>query len=73
MPSTGCIANALAARGASVVLAVRDVGKGREAVARLTGITPGADITVQQLDLSSLDSVRAHADELRAAHPGIDL
>ncbi|WP_063733649.1 SDR family NAD(P)-dependent oxidoreductase [Streptomyces sp. RTd22] len=67
------IANVLAARGASVVLAVRNVDKGRDAAARVTGLNPGAEVTAQQLDLSSLDSVRAAAGALRAAHPRIDL
>lgn len=66
-------AQVLAARGASVVLAVRDVGKGKQAAARIADAAPGANVSVQQLDLSSLDSVRAAADELRAAHPRIDL
>ncbi|MDT0267309.1 SDR family NAD(P)-dependent oxidoreductase [Streptomyces sp. DSM 44915] len=61
-------AQLLAARGATVVLAVRDVEKGERAAARITG-----DVTVQALDLASLDSIRSAAAELRAAHPRIDL
>src|SRR5258708_19578000 len=66
-------AGVLAARGASVVLAVRDIEKGKRAAARIAGTAPGADVTVQHLDLTSLDSVRAAAGELRATHPRIDL
>jgi NAD(P)-dependent dehydrogenase (short-subunit alcohol dehydrogenase family) len=66
-------ARVLAARGASVVLAVRNLDKGKDAAARIGARTPGADVTVQSLDLSSLDSVRAAAEELRANHPKIDL
>jgi NAD(P)-dependent dehydrogenase (short-subunit alcohol dehydrogenase family) len=66
-------ARILAARGASVVLAVRDIEKGKRAAARIAGTAPGADVMVQPLDLASLDSIRAAADELRAQHPGIDL
>jgi NAD(P)-dependent dehydrogenase (short-subunit alcohol dehydrogenase family) len=61
-------ARMLAERGAAVVLAVRDVEKGKQAAARITG-----DVTVQALDLSSLDSIRSAAADLRAAHPRIDL
>ncbi|MEU0499469.1 SDR family NAD(P)-dependent oxidoreductase [Nocardia sp. NPDC005998] len=61
-------ARMLAARGAAVVLAVRDVEKGKQAAARITG-----DVTVQPLDLTSLDSIRSAAADLRAAHPRIDL
>ena len=63
----------LAARGASVVLAVRDVDKGKHAAARLADTVPGANLSVQHLDLTSLESIRAAADELRAKHPRIDL
>jgi NAD(P)-dependent dehydrogenase (short-subunit alcohol dehydrogenase family) len=66
-------ARVLAARGASVVLAVRDTEKGKRAAARIAGTNPGANVMVQPLDLASLDSVRAAAGELRAQHPGIDL
>ena len=66
-------AQALATRGASVVLAVRNVEKGKKAAARIAAAAPGATVTVQELDLSSLDSVRAAAAELRAGHPRIDL
>ena len=66
-------AQVLAARGASVVLAVRDIEKGKRAAARIAGTAPGANVTVQPLDLTSLDSIRAAAAELRARHPAIDL
>ncbi|MGW1451094.1 SDR family NAD(P)-dependent oxidoreductase [Micromonospora sp. NPDC002411] len=61
-------ARRLAERGASVVLAVRDTAKGKVAAARMNG-----DVSVRELDLTSLDSVRAAAAGLRASHPRIDL
>jgi NAD(P)-dependent dehydrogenase (short-subunit alcohol dehydrogenase family) len=61
-------ARALAEHGATVVLAVRDIEKGAEAARRIAG-----DVTVQALDLSSLESVRTAAADLRASHPRIDL
>src|SRR5215468_3128616 len=66
-------AQILAARGASVVLAVRDTGKGKAAAARIAAAAPGADVTVQPFDLASLESIRSAAAELRARHPAIDL
>jgi len=66
-------ARVLAARGASVVLAVRDTDKGKAAAARIAGTAPGANVTVQPLDLTCLESIRAAAAELRATHPRIDL
>jgi NAD(P)-dependent dehydrogenase (short-subunit alcohol dehydrogenase family) len=66
-------AKVLAGRGASVVLAVRNLDKGKDAVDRITTASPGADVTLQRLDLTSLASVRAAADELRDKHAKIDL
>jgi NAD(P)-dependent dehydrogenase (short-subunit alcohol dehydrogenase family) len=66
-------AQVLAARGAAVVLAVRDIEKGKRAAARIADTAPGANVMVQPLDLTSLDSIRAAAGELRARHPRIDL
>ncbi|ONI91359.1 short-chain dehydrogenase [Actinosynnema sp. ALI-1.44] len=66
-------AKVLAARGATVVLGVRDLAKGEAACHRIKADHPGADVRVQRLDLSSLDSVRKAADELRASHSQIDL
>ncbi|WP_290052008.1 SDR family NAD(P)-dependent oxidoreductase [Amycolatopsis solani] len=63
-------AKVLAERGATLVLAVRDVEKGKQAAAKLGA---NADVTVQELDLASLDSVRAAAAELRGTLPKIDL
>ncbi|MFI2284803.1 SDR family NAD(P)-dependent oxidoreductase [Nocardia beijingensis] len=66
-------ARALAAHGASVVLAVRDVDKGKHAADRIASAVPGADTAIQQLDLTSLASVRTAAEQLKSAHATIDL
>jgi NAD(P)-dependent dehydrogenase (short-subunit alcohol dehydrogenase family) len=66
-------AAALAGRGARVVLAVRNLEKGKQAVARITAATPGAEVELQELDLTSLESVRAAAARLRSGHDRIDL
>ena len=66
-------ARALAAKGAKVLIAVRDVEKGRAAVAKISGVHPAADVSVLELDLSSLASVRQAAARLRAEHDRIDL
>jgi NAD(P)-dependent dehydrogenase (short-subunit alcohol dehydrogenase family) len=64
---------ALAEKGAHVVLAVRNLDKGKDAAARITANSPHADVALTELDLTSLDSVRAAADQLRSAHNRIDL
>jgi NAD(P)-dependent dehydrogenase (short-subunit alcohol dehydrogenase family) len=66
-------AAALAEHGARVVLAVRNLDKGKDAAARITAQSPHADVTLAELDLTSLDSVRAAAAQLRSAHDRIDL
>ncbi|ABK71825.1 SDR family NAD(P)-dependent oxidoreductase [Mycolicibacterium smegmatis] len=66
-------ARALAAKGAHVVIAVRNLDKGRDAVDRIMASTPKADLKLQKLDVGSLDSVRTAADELKGAYPHIDL
>lgn len=66
-------ARVLAARGARVVLAVRDTAKGEQAAARIRGLSAAAEVTVHKLDLGSLASVRAAATEIGATFPRIDL
>ncbi|MFC8370125.1 oxidoreductase [Streptomyces sp. NPDC057239] len=61
-------ATELARRGAHVVLAVRDTAAGAKAARRI-----GGDTEVRELDLASLDSVRAFAAKLAADHPTVDL
>ena len=52
-------ARELAAHGARVVIACRDVGTGEAAAARMTG---GPPVTVSRLDLASMGSIRTFAD-----------
>jgi NAD(P)-dependent dehydrogenase (short-subunit alcohol dehydrogenase family) len=66
-------AEMLADKGAHVVLAVRNLDKGKDAVDRITAKSPKADVALQQLDLTSLDEIRKTAEELKAAHERIDL
>ena len=62
----------LARYGASVVLAVRDATKGVETAAEIRDDLPDADVSVLQLDLSSLASVRTAA-EMVAEYDRVDL
>jgi NAD(P)-dependent dehydrogenase (short-subunit alcohol dehydrogenase family) len=66
-------AAALAANGAHVVLAVRNLEKGKAAADLIAKATPGASVTVQELDLTSLESIRAAADQLKSDYDAIDL
>ncbi len=61
-------AKALAAKGAHVVIAVRNTDKGKQAAAQMSG-----DVTVQELDLTSLDSIGAAAEDIKTHVDKIDL
>jgi NAD(P)-dependent dehydrogenase (short-subunit alcohol dehydrogenase family) len=61
-------AHALAARGATVFGAARDLTKAEAAMARVQGDTK-TNVTLVELDLASLASVRACADHLAAQGP----
>ncbi|MGA3252810.1 MAG: SDR family NAD(P)-dependent oxidoreductase [Mycobacterium sp.] len=64
---------ALAGQGARVVLAVRNLDKGKQAATRIAEAHPGATVELQELDLTSLASIRAATEQLRADHDRIDL
>jgi NAD(P)-dependent dehydrogenase (short-subunit alcohol dehydrogenase family) len=60
-------ARALAAHGAGVVMAVRDLAKGEQAAQAVSdGAAPKATVELAELDLASLASVRACTDRLLA-------
>jgi NAD(P)-dependent dehydrogenase (short-subunit alcohol dehydrogenase family) len=64
---------ALAARGARVVLACRNLDKARVAAGRITAAQPAARVEPLHLDLGSLASVREAAATIRDSHPRLDL
>ena len=66
-------AEALAARGARVVLACRELRKAEHAAAQIGAACPSAKVQTVRLDLASLGSVHQAADELRSEYGRIDL
>jgi NAD(P)-dependent dehydrogenase (short-subunit alcohol dehydrogenase family) len=52
---------------------VRNLEKGKAAADLITRTNPGVNVAVQELDLTSLDSIRTAADELKSRHDSIDL
>jgi NAD(P)-dependent dehydrogenase (short-subunit alcohol dehydrogenase family) len=68
-------ARSLAARGASVIGAARDLEKAEQAIAqaRRDAAAAGGSIELIELDLASLKSVRACADELQAQGKPLDI
>jgi NAD(P)-dependent dehydrogenase (short-subunit alcohol dehydrogenase family) len=66
-------ARELARAGAQVVLACRNLQKGRAALADVGRAATGPVPELEELDLASLDSVRAFAGRFRSKHDGLDL
>lgn len=67
------IARRLAASGAEVVLPVRDRDRGAQAVDAIRAEAPAARLALCDLDLASLDSVRACTADLVAGGAPLDL
>jgi protochlorophyllide reductase len=67
------IARRLAVHGASVVLACRNLAKAQAAATSIRTTTPGAQVSVEQLDLADLSSIAAFAQARAAAHGRLDL
>ncbi|KPV42904.1 SDR family oxidoreductase [Alicyclobacillus ferrooxydans] len=66
-------ARALAAKGAEVVLAVRNLSKGRDTVQRIQSLTKGAKVEVELLDLASLNSVAEFCNRMIHRDRPIDI
>lgn len=66
-------ARMLAQRGANVLLACRNLGKGAEAMRRILEGRPTGNVTLESLDLSDLGSVASFATKVLATRPRIDL
>ena len=64
---------ALAEKGASVVMACRNLRKAEEAKAEVLATNPAARLDVMALDNASLASVRAFADAFKARYDRLDL
>jgi len=64
---------ALAAKGATVVMACRNLSKAEEAKAEVLAANPSARLDVMALDNASLASVRAFADAFKARYDRLDI
>ena len=62
----------LARKGAKVVMAVRSLTKGTEVANDMKREIPNADLSIRELDLSSLASVRTFAEMICNEFPAID-
>ncbi len=66
-------ARMLALKGARVVLACRNLEKGKAALERILAEHASASVSLESLDLSDLDSVAAFVDAFAHAHEHLDL
>jgi NAD(P)-dependent dehydrogenase (short-subunit alcohol dehydrogenase family) len=66
-------ARALAHAGASVVIACRNLDKGKAAVADIAADHPGADVSLLELDLADLTSVDDAAQHFCEQHDWLDV
>jgi NAD(P)-dependent dehydrogenase (short-subunit alcohol dehydrogenase family) len=66
-------ARVLAGKGATVVMACRNLEKANPKADEIRAAHPGANVEVMELDLSDLDSVRRFGDAFRAQHSKLDL
>ena len=63
----------LVGRGATVVMAARDLDKAAQAEEDISSTWPEARVEVEQLDLASLQSVHHFAGRVVSRHPRLDL
>lgn len=66
-------AEALAGKGAHVVMAARDQAKAASALAEILATHPDASLEIVELDLASLASVESASATIAAAHDRIDI
>src|ERR1700712_3683830 len=66
-------ARLLAERGATVIMACRNLDKGKQAQSQLVAAAPGARIELIHIDPSDLESVRAAAGEITRLADRLDL
>ena len=66
-------AKALAAKGATVVMACRNLDKARAAVTSIQNDVKDAKLDIIQLDLADLASVKAFADSFQAKYDKLDI
>ena len=66
-------ARVLADKGATVIMACRNLDKANPKADEIRATHPGAKVEVMQLDLSNLDSVRQFSEAFRAKYSRLDL
>lgn len=63
----------LSAKGAKVIMAVRNLEKGKAAVSKIKSIHTNADVELMQLDLSDLDAIHRFSKEFHAKYSKLNI
>jgi NAD(P)-dependent dehydrogenase (short-subunit alcohol dehydrogenase family) len=66
-------ATILGSKGAEVIMAVRNLKKGEEALAKIKSLYPKAKVELMQIDLSDFDSIRNFANKFKARYKTLDV
>ena len=66
-------AQALARKGAQVIMACRDMDKAESAQEQILGQVPDAVLELVHIDLASLDSIHKAAEQVRQTHEKLDV
>jgi NAD(P)-dependent dehydrogenase (short-subunit alcohol dehydrogenase family) len=67
------VTRALVRKGATVVMACRNLEKGEEAAAKVRAENPKGEVRLMQLDLADLGSVKRFAEEFHSKYDHLDL
>jgi len=60
-------------KGANVIMAVRNMDKGKEAIQQIKAIHPSANPALMHLDLSDLDSIRRFSEEFHNRYSSLNV
>ncbi len=66
-------ATVLSQKGGSIIMAVRDLEKGKEAVEKIKTKNPNGKLDLMRLDLADLNSVRKFSDEFHARYSALHI
>jgi len=66
-------ATLLSQKGANVIIAVRNLDKGKEAIAGIKAGNPSAKLDLMQLDLGDLNSIRKFSEEYHAKYKTLNV
>ena len=67
------VSKVFAAQGANLIMACRNISKGKEALNSIKEIYPGASVEVAELDLADLNSVQSFVEKITKEYKRLDI